>query len=133
VALYLFKRLLYIIPTLLIVSIVAFVLSRNIPNDSVLMLLQKRGGGGAEGGIDQKQYDKIYNQLERDLPSFYCSIRPSHHAANINTISSPLDKELIKALQREGYPYKYIHPLLQSLKSITAKDKLSIIINIING
>ena len=91
------------------------------------MLLQKRGGGGAEGGIDQKQYDKIYNQLERDLPSFYCSIRPSHHAANINTISSPLDKELIKALQREGYPYKYIHPLLQSLKSITAKDKLSII------
>ncbi len=125
--LYLFKRLLYIIPTLLIVSIVAFILSRNIPNDSVLMLLQKRGGGGNEGGIDQKQYDKIYKQLERDLPSFYCSILPSHYAANINAISSPLDKNLIKALQKTGYPYAYIQPFMQSLKSITDRDKLSIV------
>ena len=125
-AVYLLKRLFIIIPTLLIVSMVTFILSRNVPNDSVLIILQNRGGTAFNegGGIDLKQYDKIYKELERELPNFYFSILPSHYAHNINEISSPLDKELVKYLQSQGYASSKAIALLASMKSVTDKESL---------
>lgn len=65
---YIVKRLLLFIPTLLIVSIVAFFLVNILPGDPAMFLLVGGAEQGGEGGFDPVAYEKLRAQLGTDRP-----------------------------------------------------------------
>ena len=64
---YIVKRVLLFIPTLFIVSVVAFVVVNILPGDPALFLLVG-GEEGGEGGFDPVAYEKLRAQLGTDRP-----------------------------------------------------------------
>lgn len=83
-------RILMIIPTLVVMSIVVFLLSTATPNDYVENMLSLEGVTKDDDRIDYQNYNKLYHrkakELYKDLPLFYISVTP-HNYPNINNIS----------------------------------------------
>ena len=103
---FILHRLLIAIPTLFFISVLVFYLSKQVPQDAVLSLMNYRG---VDTSIDQSDiYDKVYKELNFDLPSFYFSIQPDHFPKNINEISDPNVKQLYKKLLDTGYDSKHV-------------------------
>lgn len=75
-----------IIPTLLIVSIIAFVLSVSTPGDSVEQSLTLEGITLDDDRISQDNYEREYvkkaEELKKDKALFYFSLRPSHYPSH---------------------------------------------------
>lgn len=76
-------RFLMIIPTLMIVSIIAFALSVSTPGDSVEQALALEGVTLDDDRISQAKYEKEYAKkavaLNKDKALFYITMRPSHY------------------------------------------------------
>lgn len=104
------------VPTLWVVSIVAFMLSNNVPQDPVTAVLQARGLSSESNDqhVETAQYDEVYRELGRDQPLFYFSILPHHYPRNINIHSGNNLKERLVALLKEGYAYDSSIDLLQA-------------------
>ena len=77
---YISKRLLFFIPTILIISVLTFALSKMTPGDPVRLALgnqdQGEGGGGAasDKAAGEKAYLAMAEQMGLNLPSFYFQI-----------------------------------------------------------
>ena len=73
---YILKRVAYFIPTLLIISLITFGLSKITPGDPVKLALGNRDSGGDAGQALEKMasekayYEKAEN-LGSNLPTFY--------------------------------------------------------------
>jgi microcin C transport system permease protein len=76
---YFIRRLLLVIPTLLVITILCFAISQLVPGGPVEQMIQQmRGGGaggesgpvtaGASGGISEKQREEIRKHFEFDKP-----------------------------------------------------------------
>ncbi len=114
---YVIKRLLIIVPTLWVISLIAFTLSKFVPQDPVSILLDKRG---AQGNSDIA-YSNLYKELGLDKPNFYFSVVPNYYPDNINSISQPVTKsEVIEAL-KSGYHYSDISNTIQQASYIKYK------------
>ena len=75
--LYIVKRILIFIPTLLVISLLTFVISINAPGDPVDMMLNRNAGGEGQASeklTTEKAYNDLRHQLGLDLPVFYFSI-----------------------------------------------------------
>src|SRR5687768_2455350 len=73
---YILKRILIFIPTLIIISIMTFALSKFAPGDSVKQALGNReqqgeGGGSSDKLSTEKAYNAMAEQLGFTLPAFY--------------------------------------------------------------
>ena len=124
-----------IIPTLLIVSIVAFGLSVCTPGDVVNQALALEGVSLDNDRISasnyQKQYAQKSKQLGKDKPIFYLTIVPNHYPTykewnNINTI----DRDDIKRLVQSNIPLESAKEYISALsefenKYFDAKDSIS--------
>ena len=117
---YLIKRLLLIIPTLLVVSIVVFLLSKIVPQDPVLSQLRFSATDIWDGGEVNSEalYSSTYLEMGLDLPNFYFSVLPDNYPSNLNAISNWQDKKLIKALITQGYNFDQIDPLIHCLSRL---------------
>jgi peptide/nickel transport system permease protein len=77
---YLLKRLVAVIPTLLIVTVIAFLLSRLTPGDPVARLCGDTGPEDRQGYFNQREADRRYADCARllglDKPAFYFSVLP---------------------------------------------------------
>ena len=76
---YILKRLLFFIPTILIISVLTFALSKMTPGDPVRLALgnqdQGEGGGGAsDKAAGEKAYLAMAEQMGLNLPSFYFQV-----------------------------------------------------------
>jgi len=107
---YLYKRILLILPTLVIISIIGFLLSRNVPQDPATAVINMRGGENAIG--DRNNYIKVYKHLGLDKPNFYFSIVPNTYPKTLNIVSSKKQRKLIKKILARGVPYSVISRLL---------------------
>ncbi len=97
---YIAKRVLIFIPTLLIITVIGFVISVNAPGDPVERLMTAAGTGGEIGTqsvsqIEQKKYWK--KKLGLDLPIFYFSLDKLSYP---DTIYKVYDKNEREALSR---------------------------------
>jgi len=115
---YLIKRLLLFIPTLLVVSIIAFLLSTKAPGDPVQNLIQ--ADFDQQFGIDIKdqafRYQEVAKRLYIDKPVFYFSIHPLAFPDTLHRIL-PLEKrDATIALIRETGNWKAIQHFKQKLK-----------------
>lgn len=106
---YLIKRLLLVFPTLVIISLIAFALSKVTPQDQVMGILTMRGVDVA--GIEFETYEKVYRELHYDEPLFYFSIVPGHYPKNLNRITDRTERSLSRSLLRKGYTIEQIKQL----------------------
>lgn len=111
---YIVKRILYSIPTLFIVCLISFFLSKASENDPV--------SGRLESSIEslsqedyRAEYLSLSRQLKYDKPDFYFSIAPSHYPRTINKFIFPLDKSIAKFLLKHRYDQSLVSSVLDNL------------------
>jgi len=97
---YFVKRLLLIIPTLVIISVVAFTLSKLVPQDPAMALLNSQTIEDESPDVDL--YETAYLKLGLDKPNFYFSILPHNYPSNSNSIIDHNSKKLFKRLLKLG-------------------------------
>jgi peptide/nickel transport system permease protein len=64
---YIIRRLLLLIPTLILVTIIVFLLSRLIPGNVIDLMMEQRGFSGVTGQIDRA---KLQHELGLDVPIY---------------------------------------------------------------
>ena len=96
---YVLKRLILFIPTLLVIAILAFALSKAAPGDPVLLYLKGAGESDLESKINQ---ERIYRQakikLGLDKPSFYLAILPQAYPDTLYRILTQDERQVAKTL-----------------------------------
>jgi len=90
-----------------------------VPQDPVVSLMSFRG---VDVSIQHDDiYEKVYKELNLDLPGFYFSVRPNYYPKTVNHIPDPKKKDLYKKLLKSGYSYLDINLAIddfsQSLES----------------
>ena len=76
---YISKRFLYFIPTLIIIALLTFALSKMAPGDPVKLALGNKDQGGEAGQAseklaDEKAYMEMADKLGMNLPTFYLTL-----------------------------------------------------------
>ena len=108
---YILKRILLFFPTLIVISLVAFTLSKFVPKDQVESVLYLRGSDEP----NKDAYDKVYKELGKNKPNFYCALLPNHYPQNLNAISHEQERKLHKKLLKKGYTTESIINILNAL------------------
>ena len=76
---YLLRRVLFFVPTLLIITLLSFIISQSAPGDPVEQMLSGQQSGGeqiAERQANEAAYLQKRQELGLDLPVFYFSVGP---------------------------------------------------------
>lgn len=109
---YLLKRLSIIIPTLLVITVIAFFLQEAAPGDPVEKAV--KGGYLGEYQGDESQYRNDYLEMSklmgRDKPLFYCSVISSAYPDNYFSNDFPADRQAIIAEVQSSDSWKHIIP-----------------------
>lgn len=97
---YIFKRILIFIPTLIVITLLGFIISVNAPGDPVERMVVAAQSGGEIGSqtinqIEQKRFWR--KKLGLDLPVFYCSLTS---LSRPDTLYKIYDKNEREALDR---------------------------------
>lgn len=102
---YLLKRLLLFVPTLFVVSLVAFFLSRMAPGDPVLQYLTNDPFGTLSSPADLYNAERVCRQtatlLNRDKPLFYFGLRPKSYPDTLYRIAVGFRRKALEALIAE--------------------------------
>lgn len=100
---YILKRVAYFIPTLLIISLITFGLSKITPGDPVKLALGNKDNGGDAGQAMEKMasekayYEKAEN-LGLNLPTFYLALAPASQPDTMYKIIKRGDRETLTDL-----------------------------------
>ncbi len=132
---YLLKRILIFIPTLLAISLLTFVISINAPGDPVDMMLNKSVGGDGQASdklATEKSYSDLRNRLGFDKPLFYFSITNATQSDTLYRIPQKNHRETLKRLSFtygnwpdiENY-YRLIRQFEQKLYEIPRSEETS--------
>ena len=84
---YVVTRILLIVPTLVLVMMIAFFLSRLVPGDQASSLLRLQGIQPEDKNA-ATEYVKNYIKFGMDKPVFYISVVPDYYPKNINALTS---------------------------------------------
>lgn len=102
---YILKRLLIFIPTLIVISLLTFIISINAPGDPVDTMLNKSSGGDGQASqklATEKAYNALRHQLGLDLPVFYFSFTNSSVSDTLYKIPKANHR---KTLERLAHNY----------------------------
>jgi len=116
---YILKRLFLLLPTLILISIVAFILSKNTPQDTVGSVLAMRGIESE--GLDDGLYKSVYKELGLDKANFYFSIVPNNYPESLNIYYKSGDQNLAKRLLKAGYGHNQVQSLFESYEGLREK------------
>jgi len=98
---YLLRRILFFIPTLIVISLLAFVISSSAPGDPVARLTSDIESGDALGKRSelQLQQQKFWtHRFGLDLPLFYFGITPSSFPDTLYKIYDRTERTAVKSL-----------------------------------
>ncbi|MBI4931950.1 MAG: ABC transporter permease [Bacteroidetes bacterium] len=101
---YIFKRILFFIPTLIAISLLTFFISINAPGDPVEIMLNRSNGSegqNAKNSAGDKDYAALRNKLGFDLPVFYFSLTDATISDTLYRISNPSHRETLKRLSND--------------------------------
>ncbi|MFM2224873.1 MAG: Inner rane transporter permease protein YejB [Bacteroidota bacterium] len=109
---YILKRILLFVPTLFVVSLLAFEISIHAPGDAAEMLVKNSQGSTeqtASSANYQQQITQWKHRLGLDLPVFYCSIHSLAITDTLYRITDKFEQEIVgrKMLNDAGFK-KYI-------------------------
>lgn len=97
---YIGRRLLVFVPTLLVILLISFIISRNVPGDPVYSLLENeyREGSGLDAGLRALEYQRIRHEIGLDLPTFYCGITSLAYPDTLYRITFQNERECLSEL-----------------------------------
>lgn len=121
---YIFKRILIFLPTMIIISVLTFALSKMAPGDPVRLALGNQdqgetGGGSADRQAGEKAYLDMSEQLGLNLPAFYLQLS---NAATPDTLYKFIKKPERDNLERLISDYGDWHQIEQYYWSIKKVD-----------
>ncbi|NNC95906.1 MAG: ABC transporter permease [Chitinophagales bacterium] len=119
---YVLKRVLYFIPTLFIISLFTFSLSKMAPGDPVELRLQG-GMQGQTGNLDtklagEKAYFEMSDKLGLDKPTFYITLSSAAIPDTLYRIQKKNDRSTIKRLIRKYGNWDEISEYYHALKDL---------------
>src|SRR5258706_6677357 len=121
---YLLRRILFFIPTLIIISLLAFIISVNAPGDPVSRLMATSESGDMLRGKSETQLlqQKMWtHRLGLDLPIFYFSVTPSSFPDTLYKIYDRTERDAVKSLLTQFGNRNSAMAFHQSLKNISAQ------------
>ncbi|MFT6716276.1 MAG: peptide/nickel transport system permease protein [Saprospiraceae bacterium] len=101
---YIVRRFLIFIPTLVAISLLAFIISINSPADPVEQLARSataEGNTNSESSATEKIKNEIRERLGLNLPVFYFSVKTWADCDTLNNISSKAQRESLTSLTRQ--------------------------------
>ncbi|HET6245137.1 MAG: ABC transporter permease [Bacteroidetes bacterium] len=116
---YILKRVFIFIPTLIIISLLTFVISTNAPGDPVDTMLNKSAGGdgqAAEKMSTEKAYNDLRHQLGLDLPVFYFSVTNSTRTDTLYRLSNSLHQETMERISFNFGVWKHVGDYYNNIK-----------------
>ncbi len=103
---YILRRILVFIPTLFVISLVAFVISINAPGDPIENLFEGAKGGTGGTSLNEamlREKDSLRHQLGLDLPVFYFTMSTMAEPDTMYLIKDKSEREcLSRLLNRYG-------------------------------
>ncbi len=103
---YLSKRILRIPFVLLSVSLLIFFISKNVPQDTVVNILQLEGKSEAKDndeGFSKEDYVQVAKKYNYHLPQFYFKFRPSHYPLKRKLFPSEKNQEDIQLNEKKQF------------------------------
>jgi peptide/nickel transport system permease protein len=130
---YIIRRLLIFLPTLLIISFLAFYLSRITPGDPVLIALGQAAEETDGTAIQSQAYVQMRQQLGLDKPLFYFAVMPYALPDTLYRIIKPAERAAAEALcyqtgnwQAVNTWHQSLHNLLEHPNDITSATRRQI-------
>jgi peptide/nickel transport system permease protein len=116
---YILKRILIFIPTLLVISLLTFLLSVSVPGDPVEQMLSSASENGGKNVLasEQAYIDKRKN-LGLDLPVFYFSLSNKATPKNLHEIPKKLHRENLEVFINKYGNWNEINSYYQSVKQL---------------
>ncbi len=127
---YILKRILVFIPTLIIISLMAFMISVNAPGDPVERLLTAAEGGGnskVNKGDKERQRREIRQKLGLDIPVFYFSLGTAADCDTLYKIPSKEEQISLQRITRECGDWSKVSDYYYANKKILALQKAIVI------
>ncbi len=116
---YILKRILFFIPTLIVISLISFVISLNAPGDPVEVMMQGSADvQNANQEIGEKQYLQKRHELGLDLPVFYFALGSLAKPDTLYRVHKPVERKMLKKMIAEYGNWKYIQSYFLSLKKL---------------
>ena len=97
----LLRRLLFFLPTLVVISLLSFLISISAPGDPVDRLLPTAGTSGETGLVSKRIMEErqaMRHRLGLDLPAFYLSVSSLSMAAEMPDFQNPEEEEAWRRL-----------------------------------
>lgn len=114
---YFIKRLVWVIPTFLGITILVFYLLSLSPSDPAesMLILQ-----GIEEQSDQHEaaYEEQYQTLGLDMPLFYISVLPNYFPKDLTSVNTRAERELMKSMLKKRYNHQFIVEYLDFRKNL---------------
>ena len=124
---YIFKRLLIFIPTLIIISLMAFVISTNAPGDPVERLSKsanKEGTADQQSSATKKVKQDIRKRLGLDLPIFYVSLATLGDCDTLYRIDDKSQQENLQNLTRKYGNWEAVSRYYHTLKTLSEEHSI---------
>ena len=108
---YIFKRILFFVPTLLAISLLTFFISTNAPGDPVDIMLNRAEGSEtahSQNGAADKDYTNLRHKLGFDEPLFYFSLTDATVPDTLYRIAKTGQRETLKRLSNDYGSWKNV-------------------------
>lgn len=117
-------RLFFILPTILVVTIIAFFLKSNMSIDPVEHHAGIYGNERTDYTLSNKEYLDIAGKLNLDKPQFYFSIKPSHYPDTLHQILPFSKQKKAKKLLTKFKDWRSIEQVLNRKEASLPSDTL---------
>ena len=118
---YILKRILIFIPTLIIISLVTFIISINAPGDPVESMLNRSTGGEGQASqklATEKAYNNLRHQLGFDLPVFYFNFTNLTYPDSLQKISKINHRATLERLSFTYGNWQLVEAYYKSVKNL---------------
>lgn len=121
---YVFKRVLWFIPTLICITVIGFVISVNAPGDPVERMMTAAGSAGELGSqnASQAEQKKFWKQkLGLDLPVFYFSLEKLSYPDTLYKVYDKNEREALCRLLDQHGNWPEISAYYQSVSAFVSR------------
>lgn len=121
-AVYILRRLLLFIPTLLVISLIAFGLSKLAPGDPVLLYLEGAGNSEvAETPLRARTFKEVRRKLGIDKPAFYFALRPQAYPDTLYRLLTQQERQVASAWIGRSGDWSKVQAYQQNLEGLYEK------------
>lgn len=122
---YILKRILLFIPTLIVISLLAFIISLNSPTDPVEKLVQSAANDSdlnAESSATEKLRFEVRKRLGLDLPVFYISLGSIAECDTLYRVADRSHQDMLSKLTSQYGNWSYIESYYHTLLTYSIKS-----------